>query len=99
MSEFKRTVETVEAYKDIVSHAEALGFEAVRHSFTGTWDVVAIKKEGNSTWTRMGNHPSWPSSSEVESVTQKYFEVEMDGELCRIEPTDSDASLTVTFKD
>jgi len=99
MSEFKRTVETVEAYRDIVNHAEALGFEPVRHSFNGTWAVAAVKKPTNKTWTRRDNEPSWPSTAEVEGVTQKYFEVEMDGIMCRIEPDDSDSSLVVTFKD
>jgi len=100
MSEFKRTVSTVEEYKEVVKHAEALGFEPVNYYFSGVWEVHGLKKQGNSTWTWLDNsRGSWPKGVEKAEAKSEYFEVRMDRDLCRIKAGDRDSEVTVTFRD
>ena len=63
MTKFRRTVDDVSEYKEVVSHAEALGFEAIEHYACGKW-------EDNK------GIPVFLNKIEVEKVGRKYSHIQ-----------------------
>ena len=96
MTKFRRTVESASEYKEVVAHAEALGFEAVKHYAAGKW-------EDND------GHGVWPAQCDVEKVGRKYFHIPMVGpngkEAFPVRPvyssssTGQNGSLEITFEE
>jgi len=87
MTKFRRTVDGVSEYKEVVSHAEALGFEAIEHYAYGKW-------EDNK------GIPVFLNNIEVEKVGRKYFHIPMSCpngiELVPAEPVYASSSMIQT---
>jgi len=90
MTEFTRVVESAGEYREIVKHAEALGFELTECDAYGMWETEYVKTE--SSWASVDSEPCWPSIVEIKDTGQKYFTMEMDDTVCKVVPAKSSAS-------